>query len=153
MNRSSPGLPVHHQLLELFSLYNFQQPGRTAKVREGPTRSGQISPFSHCLTWLQASIKQRKEATWALLQMWQRTPLGLLMLKPRPFPSPGPNCGIKGHLKVNCPNSPLGIWTSPPGPSRSTPTQLCPASLNLLLKTEGAQGPRTQLSSPLQSPG
>ena len=35
----------------------------------------------------------------------------------------------------------------------SSSAQLCLASSDLLLKTEGAQGPRPQLSSPLWSPG
>ena len=31
------------------------------KAREGPMRSRQIPPFSHCLTWLKEGRKERKE--------------------------------------------------------------------------------------------
>lgn len=48
-----------------------------------------------------------------------------------------PNCGIRGHWKVDCPN-PLQESAHPlPVPSRSPWTQLCPASLDSPLKTKG----------------
>ena len=73
-------------------------------------RSGRIPPFSHCPTWLQASINQeRNEATWALLQMRQRRPLGPLMPKakvPSRFMSQlWPKWGLEGWH-----NKPLYQW-------------------------------------------
>ena len=41
-------------------------------------------------------------------------------LKPRPPPSPCPSCAIKRLWKVNCPNPPLRIQTSPPGPEQES---------------------------------
>ena len=132
MNRSSPGLPVHHQLLELFSLYNFQQPGRTAKVREGPTRSGQIPPFSHCPSGsktpstnkerrpLGPCFKCSKEGHWVCSR-----------LKPRSSLGPCPSCGIKGHWKVDCPNSLPGIQISPPGLQQESSNPALPSLLGL----------------------
>ena len=72
--------------------------------------------------------------------------------KPRPPLGPSPNYGIKGHWKVDCPHLPLGTRHCLPVQRRSPWTQLCLA-LDSPLKTKGAQGPRPQLSSPLQSPG
>ena len=54
-----------------------------------------------------------------------------LMPKPRPPPGPCPSCGIKGHWKVNCPNPPPGIRTSPPGPEQESSDPALPSLLGL----------------------
>jgi len=85
---------------------------------------------AHCPTWLQASInQQRKEATWALLQMQQRGSLGLLMPVAKASSMSNPSCGIKGHWKVDCPNPPPGIWTSPSGPEQESSDPALPSLL------------------------
>ena len=63
-------------------------------------RLGQIPPFSHCPTWLQASInQQRKEAPW--FKCGKEGCWVCSWLKPKPPPGPCPSCGIKGYLKVH----------------------------------------------------
>lgn len=65
---------------------------------------------------------------------------------------PCPYCGIKGHWKADC-LIPPGTRTSPPGPEQESSDPALPRPWDLPPKTEGAQDPRPQLSSPLQSPG
>ena len=48
-----------------------------------------------------------------------------------PPPGPCPSCGIKGHWKVDCPNPPLGIRTSPPGPEQESSNPALPSLLGL----------------------
>ena len=111
-------------------------------------KSGPIPPFRHWPTWLQASInQQRKEATWALLQMWQRTPVGCSSLKPRPPPGPCPSYGIKGHWKVTAQIHLQGSRYPPLVLNRSPLTQLCSSSLDSPLRTGGFQGPMTLINS------
>ena len=87
--------------------FKFSIMGRTGKAREGPTRSGQMPSFSHCPTWLQASInQQRKEATRALLQMQQRRSLGPLMPKGKAFSRSNSQLWHKGTLESRLPKSP-----------------------------------------------
>ena len=99
-------------------------------------RLGQMPPFSHCPTWLQASInQQRKEATWALLQMQQRRLLGPLMLMPKAKASSRSNSQLwhKGTWEGRLPKSPS---RDPDIPSWSQAGVLRPSS---------AQPPGTRL--------
>ena len=99
-------------------------------------RLGQMPPFSHCPTWLQASInQQRKEATWALLQMRQRRSLGPLMLMPKAKASSRSNSQLwhKGTWEGRLPKSPS---RDPDIPSWSQAGVLRPSS---------AQPPGTRL--------
>ena len=88
-----------------------------------PSTNKERKPLGPC-------FKHGKEGHWACS-----------CLKPRPPPGPCPSCGIKGHWKVDCPNPPPGIWTSPVVPSKSPPTQLCPASSDSPLKTKVLRAP------------
>ena len=96
-------------------------------------RLGQIPPFSHCPTWLQASInQQKKEATWALLQMWQRRPLGPLMPKAKAPSRSMSQLWHKGTLEGWLPKTPsmdLDIpswsWARVLWPSSTQPPQIC----------------------------
>ena len=70
-------------------------------------RLGQIPAFSHWPTWLQASInQQRKEATWALLQMQQRRSLGLPMPVAKASSRSNSQLWHKGTLEIRLPKSP-----------------------------------------------
>ena len=62
---------------------------------------------AHCPTWLQTSInQQRKEATWALLQMQQRGSLGLLMPVAKASLRSNSQLWHKGTLESWLPKSP-----------------------------------------------
>ena len=77
-SEEGPQIPQWDLLNLSLKIFNNQE----EQANLEPTRSVQMPLFSHSLTWLQASIsQQRKEATWALLQMWQRKLLGPLMPK------------------------------------------------------------------------
>lgn len=104
-------------------------------------RSGQIPPFSLCPTWLQTSInQQRKEATFLASNVAEKA-TGPFLPRPEALSKSVHQLWHKGTLEVQ-----LLVLTM--GPL----TQLCLAPSGLLLKTEGAQGSRPQLSSPLLNP-
>ena len=102
------------------------------QTREGPTRSGQIPPFSHCPSGsktpstnkerrpLGPCFKCSKEGHWVCSR-----------LKPRSSLGPCPSCGIKGHWKVDCPNSLPGIQISPPGLQQESSNPALPSLLGL----------------------
>ncbi|XP_043342347.1 uncharacterized protein LOC122452775 [Cervus canadensis] len=78
---------------------------------------------------------------------------GLLMPKPRPLQVRVPAVAERDIGRSTAQNPLQGSGHPLLVPSRSPPTQLCPASSDSPLKTEDAQAPRPRLSSPPRSPG
>ncbi|XP_055433633.1 uncharacterized protein LOC129649800 isoform X3 [Bubalus kerabau] len=153
-------IPVSLHLMEMQTIPSYAWAQRSFVSRFLP---GEAHPsllrFSCISAWIPYSV----EDTWRARNRTLKSSCPQLLLLGSPPPNPlepwepdlfltqrppgSPAIPSLAHPLQKGPRHPLLV------PSRSPPTQLCPASSDSLLKTEGAQGPRPRLSSPLQSIG